>query len=155
MTVCAQIAKQFREVYSGGNWTSVNFKDTLADVDWKQATMKVQSFNTIASLVFHTNYYVVAILNVLKGKPIEAHDKYSFDLPPIESQKDWNGLLEKTWKDAEEFASIVDKLPDSKLSDVFVMEKYGNYYRNLHGVIQHNHYHLGQMVIIKKLLLNQ
>jgi hypothetical protein len=30
--------------------------------------------------------------------------------------------------------------------------KYGNYYRNLHGIIEHTHYHLGQIVLIKKLL---
>jgi len=152
MTICEEIAKQLRQVYSGGNWTGVNFKDALVGVDWKMATKKVHSFNTIAGLVFHTNYYVNAILNVLKDQPIAAHDKYSFDVPPIESEESWNKLLEKSWNDAEQFANLVEKLPDSKLPDIFVMEKYGNYYRNLNGVIQHTHYHLGQIVIIKKLL---
>jgi uncharacterized damage-inducible protein DinB len=155
MTICEQIAKQFRQVYSGGNWTSVNFKEALAGIDWKQATTKVDSFNTIASLVFHTNYYVNAILNVLKGELIQAHDKYSFDLPPIQSEESWNKLLDKTWNDAEDFAKLVEKLPDAKLWEIFVTEKYGNYYRNLHGVIEHNHYHLGQIIILKKLLLQQ
>lgn len=61
MSLVQQIAKQFRQVYFGGNWTSVNFKETLSDVDWKQATAKIHSFNTIAMLVFHTNYYVVLL----------------------------------------------------------------------------------------------
>ena len=32
------------------------------------------------------------------------------------------------------------------------MEKYGNYFRNLTGIIEHLHYHLGQIVLIKKLI---
>ena len=32
------------------------------------------------------------------------------------------------------------------------MEKYGTYYRNFHGLIEHAHYHLGQIVLIKKLV---
>ncbi|HTN08398.1 hypothetical protein [Agriterribacter sp.] len=59
MTLSAQIAKHFRQIHFGGNWTSVNLKETLTDTDWQQATMKVLSFNTIAALVYHMNYYVI------------------------------------------------------------------------------------------------
>ena len=152
MNLAAQIAKHFREVHFGGNWTSVNLKDTLKDVSWQQATTKIGNLNTIASLVFHINYYVTAILRVLQGGSLDAHDKYSFDLPFIRSQEDWKKLLDKTWKDAETFAALVEQFPTGKLSEIFVEEKYGNYYRNLHGVIEHTHYHLGQIVLIKKLL---
>jgi len=148
-----QIAKHFREVYFGGNWTSVNLKETLADVSWQQATAKVYTFNTIAVLVFHMNYYVGVVLKVLHGQPLDAHDKYSFDLPPIKSQGDWENLLNKTWVDAEKFASLIEQLPDSKLDQIFSDEKYGTYHRNLHGIIEHTHYHLGQIVLIKKILL--
>ncbi|MEJ7829346.1 MAG: hypothetical protein WKF91_14145 [Segetibacter sp.] len=37
MNLTGQIAKQFRDVYFGGNWTSVNLKENLADVTWQQA----------------------------------------------------------------------------------------------------------------------
>jgi hypothetical protein len=153
MTLPAQIAKHFREVHFGGNWTSVNLKDTLKDVSWQEATTKAGSLNTIAALVFHINYYVNAILKVLQGEQLNAHDKYSFDLPPIQSREDWEKLLNKTWKDAEDFALLVEQLPENKLSETFAQEKYGNYYRNLHGVIEHAHYHLGQIALIKKLLM--
>jgi len=52
MNLTWQIAKQFRDVYFGGNWTSVNLKENLADVTWQQATTKVYSANTIAALVY-------------------------------------------------------------------------------------------------------
>jgi hypothetical protein len=155
MKLTEEIAKHFREVHFGGNWTSVNMKETLADVNWQQATTKVYSFNTIAILVFHTNYYVSAVLKVLQGEPLNAKDKYSFEHPPIQSQEDWEKLLSKTWEDAEKFAAVIEQLPEHKLQETFADEKYGNYYRNLHGIIEHTHYHLGQMVLIKKILLHQ
>lgn len=152
MNLPQQIAKHFREIHFGGNWTASNLKEHLADVTWQQATTKVYSFNTIVALVYHMNYYVSAIMKVLQGNPLDAHDKFSFDHPPVGSQKDWENLLQKTWADAEDFAVLVEQLPESKLWETFTDEKYGTYYRNLHGVIEHAHYHLGQIVLLKKLL---
>ena len=155
MSITVQIAKQFRDVHFGGNWTSVNLKDTLADVTWQQATTKAYSFNTIATLVYHMNYYVSVVLEVLQGGSLNAHDKYSFDHPPILSKEDWEKLLKKTWADAENFARLVEQLPESKLLEDFSDNKYGNYYRNLHGIIEHVHCHLGQIVLIKKIILRE
>jgi hypothetical protein len=152
MNLPKQIAKHFREVYFGGNWTSVNLRETLANVHWQQATTQLHSFNTIVKLVYHINYYVRAVTKVLQGEPLTAKDKYSFDHPPVGSAEDWEQLLNTTWADAEKLATLVEQMPGSKLDEKFTDEKYGNYYRNIHGVIEHTHYHLGQIVLIKKLL---
>lgn len=153
MNIPTQIAKHLRDVYFGKNWTWVNLKETLTDVTWQQATAKVYSFNTIVALVYHINYYVGAATKVLQGGPLDAHDKYSFDHPPIHSQEDWEKMLEKVWDDVENFARLIEQLPESKLGEIFVEEKYGTYYRNFCGIIEHAHYHLGQIVLIKKMLL--
>ena len=155
MNLTAQIAKQFRDANFGGNWTSVNLKDSLSGLTWQQATTQVYSFNTIAILVFHMNYYVGVTMKVLEGGPLDGHDKYSFDCPAIQSQEDWEKLLEKTWADAESFASLIEQFPEKKLGETFSDEKYGSYYRNLHGIIEHMHYHMGQIVLIKKILLQE
>lgn len=155
MSVTAQIAKQLRGVYFGGNWTASNLKENLADVSWQQATTKVYSFNTIATLVYHINYYVSAALKVLQGEPLNAHDKYSFDHPPILCEEDWKKMLDNTWADAEDFASLIEQLPEKVLLEDFTDKKYGNYCRNLHGIIEHAHYHLGQIVLIKKILVQE
>ncbi len=152
MNVTVQIAKQFRDTLWGGNWTSVNLKDTLKDITWQQAITKVHTFNTIATLVFHTNYYVEAVSRVLQDQPLNAKDAYSFEHPPITSQEDWEAMQNKTWNDAEKFIILIEQLPNSKLEETFMDEKYGNYYRNLTGIIEHYHYHLGQIVLIKKLI---
>jgi len=153
MNLTGQIAKQFRDVYFGENWTDSNLKQNLADVTWQQATRKVYSFNTISALVYHMNYYVSVAMKVLHGEPLDASDKYSFDHPPILSQEDWKKLLNKTWTDAENFANLIEQLSESKLWEDFSDNKYGNYYRNITGIIEHIHYHLGQIVLIKKILL--
>lgn len=155
MNLTAQIVKHFREIHFGGNWTWSNLKDSLAGVTWQQATTKVYSFNTIATLVYHIHYFVGAALQVLQGEPLNAHDKFSFDHPPIQSQHDWEKLLEKTFADAEKLAGLIEQLPENKLWEDFAHKKYGNYYRNLHGIIEHTHYHLGQIVLIKKIIQQQ
>jgi hypothetical protein len=152
MLLTVQIAKHFREIHFGGNWTCSNIKDNLSDVTWQEATTQVYNLNTIATLAFHIHYYVAAVLKVFQGEPLNAHDTYSFAHPPINSQEDWDNLLKKMWLDAEQFAMLTEQQPDGKMWEHFTDEKYGSYYRNLHGIIEHSHYHLGQIALIKKIL---
>lgn len=151
-----QLADRFREILLSGHWvTNTNFKEQLSDITWEKATTKVGSLNTIAALTFHVNYYIAGVLNVLEGGSLDIRDKYSFDLPPLKSQKAWEGLLNIMWSNAEKFADKVEQMTDDKLFDVFVDEKYGTYQRNLEGMIEHCYYHLGQIVLIRKLLLEK
>ncbi len=150
--ITQQIAKQVREVYFGGNWTCSNLKDNLAGVTWQQATQQVHHFNTIATLVYHINYYVSAVLKALQGETFSSNDKYSFEHPPINSPEDWDMMLNNTWADAEKFAHLIEQLPDSQLWEIFIDPKYGTYYRNLQGIVEHAHYHLGQIALIKKII---
>lgn len=147
------IAKHFRELHFGGNWTGSSMKDQLKDVSWQQAITQVHTFNTIATLTFHVNYYVDAVLKVLQGGPLDADDKYSFDHPPITSEEDWQRLLDKSWSDAENLAARIEKMPEHMLWENVSDPKYGIYFRNIHGIIEHTHYHLGQIALIKKLLV--
>ncbi|MFZ1529550.1 MAG: DinB family protein [Ferruginibacter sp.] len=153
MNLTSQIAAHIRQVHFGGNWTAVCLKEQLAGVNRETAVTKITGFNTIAALVFHINYYISAVQKVLAGGTLDAKDACSFEHAPIETEADWETLLNKTWADAESFANLIEKLPDSKLTETFLDEKYGNYYHNLHGILEHTHYHLGQIVMIKKILL--
>lgn len=152
MHISKQLATHFRQLCYGGNWTWVNLQDTLKDISWEQAITKVHDFNTIAELVYHTGYYVSVQLKVLNGGNLEGTDKDSFNCPPILSASDWEALLSKTWREADEYAALVENLSDQQLEEVFVMEKYGNWHRNIVGLIEHAHYHLGQIVMLKKMI---
>ena len=152
MTVSSLLAKHLRDVHFGGNWTSVNLKEQLAGVSWQQATVQIDGFNTIAKLVHHIHYFVDTVRKVLEGGPLDAHDKFSFDHPPIGSKEEWLRFLEKVWATAEACAAAIERSPDERLADDLPGKKYGNYHRNILGIIEHSHYHLGQIVILKKLL---
>ena len=152
MKLTSQIAKNFREIYFGGNWTYSCLSNHLKDVTWQQAITKVEKFNTIATLVYHSNYYVNAVIEALKGNNFNAIDKESFNHTPIHNQKDWEDLLNKVWAEAKELAELIEELPEEKLWQNIGDDVWGNYYRNIHGIIEHTHYHLGQIVLIKKLL---
>ncbi|MGB0714505.1 MAG: DUF1572 domain-containing protein [Phycisphaerae bacterium] len=152
MNVPSQIAKHFREVIFEGNWTASNLKTQLADVTWEEAAHQRQPFHSIATLTFHINYYVEAVTRVLQGGPLEAHDQFSFDAPEIKGADDWIQLRDHVFSCAETFAALVEKMPDERVWQDIDDPKYGIYYRNLHGIIEHTHYHLGQIAILKKLL---
>ena len=155
MSSTSQLAKRFREVMLDGLWiANTNFKDQLKDMSLEQATAKVGSLNTIAMLTFHIDYYIAGLINVFEGGDLEIRDQFSFDLPSIESQEKWEELLHKLWNDSEKFAVLLEQMPDSKMNEVFVDEKYGSYLRNIDGMIEHAYYHLGQISLIKKLLTN-
>jgi uncharacterized damage-inducible protein DinB len=147
-----QLAKHMRDVFFGGNWTSVNLKETTSDINWKDATKKTDQFNTIATLVFHIGYYIKAVLKVLQGGPLDAHDKYSFDLPEIKNEEEWKKLVETTLANAEELAKEIERLNDQQFSSDLADPKYGSKHRNIMGLIEHTHYHLGQIALLKKLV---
>ncbi len=150
-----KLSNRFREVILTGTWiANTNFKKELNNLDWKIATAKFQNLNTIAILAQHIHYYINGIKNVFLGGNLEIQDKYSFDFPEINSQEQWNNFLEKFWLDSEEFAELIEKMTDENLNDNFVDEKYGTYLRNIDGMIEHTYYHLGQIVLIKKIMKN-
>lgn len=145
------LANRLKEIFTEGKWVlGTNFKEQIIDLDWIQATQKIDDFNTIADLTFHIDYYIAGVANVLKGGTLDIRDKYSFDSPPITSEQDWNNLVTKFCHDSEEFIELVKRMSDEKIVSDFVDKKYGTYYRNIDAIIEHTYYHLGQILLIKK-----
>ena len=154
MNKTKQLANRFREVFLNGTWIAyTNYKDQLETLDWEIAISKIESLNTISVLAQHVHYYINGIKNVFNGGNLDIKDKYSFDFPEIKSQNQWKEFLIKFWDDAENLSELIEQLPDEKLSQSFVDEKYGTYQRNIDGIIEHSYYHLGQIVLIKKMIL--
>ena len=148
-----ELASRFREVVLNGTWVAnTNYKDQLSQVDWKEATTKVGSLNTLALLAFHINYYIAGINEVFRGGDLVIRDKYSFDMSPITSEQEWQDLLSSFWTNAEEFAQHVENLEEETLGAIFVKEQYGTYQRSIDGMIEHCYCHLGQVTIIRKMI---
>ncbi len=151
MKATTQLAQHLRTVFFGGNWSCVNVKDTLEGITYSQAQTKNEGFNTIAKLCFHIQYYLDPVCKVLQGEPLVASDKESFAVPVYESEAVWQAFIEEILAKAERFAQAIEQLDEAQLYAVFDQEKYGNYYRNILGIIEHTHYHLGQIALLKKM----
>ena len=153
MSRIESITNRLNEVFLNGIWiANTNYKLQLQAVTPEQAIHKIGNLNTIAALTYHINYYLAGLLQVFDGGKLEIKDKYSFDLPEIQSEKDWEQLVNIFFTNAEKFVSKVQQMADEKLDAPFADEKYGTYLRNIEGVIEHSYYHLGQISLIKKLI---
>ncbi|MEH6764461.1 MAG: DUF1572 domain-containing protein [Aequorivita antarctica] len=148
-----QLANRFREVLLNGTWVAnTNYKDQLENLPLQIAQTKMGDLNTVAILAQHIHYYIKGVSVVFKGGILEIKDAYSFNFPPMTSETEWKAFLETFFNDAEEFATLVQQLPENKLNNVFTDKKYGTFQRNIEGMIEHCYYHLGQIVVIKKLI---
>lgn len=151
-----QLAHRIRETILSGTWiANTNVKDQLEGTSLEMANTKLYSLNTLAALAQHIHYYIYGIMQVLKGGELEIRDAFSFDFEPLETQHQWEAFLERFWKDTEEFATLSEGLSDEQLQSNFVKEAYGTFQRNMDGMIEHAYYHLGQMVLIKKMISQQ
>ena len=156
MKTSKDLASRLREVLLEGHWiANTNFKEQITNTNWKQAVEKLEGLNTIASLTFHINYYLKGVLNVFQGGDLVIKDKYSFDMPEISSESEWLDLVNEYLNSAELFISHVERMDDQQLSQSFVKDEYGSYSRNIEAQIEHSYYHLGQMVMIKKLVVQK
>lgn len=155
MNHATQLADRFREVILNGTWiANTNYKDQLDGLDWQIAVKPVQNLNTIAVLAQHIHYYIKGVKEVFEGGKLTIKDHLSFDFPPITSQEQWDEFLTTFWGDAAVFADLVANFSETQLNEYFVDEKYSNYLRNVDSMIEHSYYHLGQIVLIKKMLSN-
>ena len=150
-----QTAKHFHDIHFGGNWTVSNVKGQLEKISMEEALIQVEDFNTIATLTFHMSYFVDVALNFFKNGKVVGEDKLSFNHPPIHSEEDWRMMISHYLIQAEELTEIIKSLPDEKLLADFGESKYGNHFRNLHGIVEHTHYHLGQISLIKKMIASK
>ncbi len=151
MKLTDHIAQHITDVHTGDNWTDVNIKDTLQNISLQEAvTVTSSSANTIAALLYHITFYNGVVLERLKGNIPFISDANGFDVPVLSKEDDWLELQEKNYHSAQSLADAVKQFPEEKLFEP-VIPGSSIAYKTLHGVIEHTHYHLGQIVIIKKL----
>lgn len=154
MSLSTALANHLRAVFFGGNWTSSNLKDQLSNVTLDVASVKVQECNTILALTYHISYYISGVLEVFKNKPLVIKDQYSYNYPNITTETEWQTMLDTVWTDVEILATSIEQLKEEQLWQDFTDAKYGSYYSNITGIIEHTHYHLGQISLLKKLIKN-
>ncbi len=152
MKITELIAQHITEVFEGGNWTDVNIKDTLEGITYREATTVTKaSYNTIAALLHHVCFYNEIVLKRLMGINPEIDAANGFDVPSIKNETDWLMLKESIFHSAHQLANAVKQFPEEKLFEL-TATGHSTHYKTLHGITEHTHYHLGQIVLLKKLV---
>ncbi|SPZ83767.1 Uncharacterised protein [Sphingobacterium multivorum] len=144
----------FAKFFLNGRWiANTNYQEQLLNTIWEQAIFKINDLNSIAALTYHINYYLEGLLAAFTYGKLEISDKYSFDIPPIQSKADWDTLVDRFLKNAKLFCDCIASFDQNLFDQPFIDKKYGSYLRNIEAVIEHSYYHLGQISLIKKLIL--
>ena len=148
-----ELAKRFSDVILNNSWVANNsYKNQLIDLPLEVILFKYQSLHSIAALTQHVHYYIAGILNVFNGGNLDIKDIYSFDFPPIHTIEQWHTFLAVFWTDAASFTQKLEEMDENTLNSIFVKKEYGTYHFNINTLIEHSYYHLGQIVLIKKLI---
>lgn len=143
-----QMSKHLESVYFGGNWTSVCFEDVFSQLNLENINHSVKGSATTLTLIYHAHYFVVEVNKVLEGAPLTARDKYSFSPPEISTSEDLSRFIEQIREEAIAFAKNIASRDDDFLASDFIDPQYGTWHKNLMGIIEHLHYHLGQIRMI-------
>jgi uncharacterized damage-inducible protein DinB len=152
MKLTDHIAQHVIDVHTGDNWTDVNIKNTLENISLQEAVAVTNaSVNTIAALLHHITFYNEVALERLKGNNPFIGSSNGFDVPDLNEEKDWMELKKRNVESAQNLAEAIKEFPETKLFEQ-ILPGSSIVYKTLHGVIEHSHYHLGQIVIIKNLL---
>ena len=140
MNESARIVDQLERAYRGEAWHGPSIRAVLDGVDTEAASARpIANAHTIGELVAHIVVWEKEALARLAGTGRD-------DLPPEEAWPDgastWSELLEELDAVHERLSVAISKCSDPGPT-VYVL---------LHGVIQHNLYHAGQIALLKKAL---
>lgn len=147
MTETDRIANLLRNTYESDAWHGPSVKEVLASVDVAGSDKRVNSSHSIAELVNHMTAWRNFVINKLTGN--DAFDVTEDQNFPKSS--DWRKSLYELHESQQKLISAIQEFPPQKLSDKVPGRSY-DYYTLVHGIIQHDIYHIGQIQIIKKAL---
>jgi len=150
----ARIADQIRRAFDGGAWHGDSLFEILEGVTAGRAAARpIEGGHTIWELVLHVAAWDGAVLRRLGGAAVELSDAENF--PPVTdaSAAGWRAALAQVRRGHEELVAAVASLPDSRFDDMVPGKEGAHYtfYYMLHGVVQHELYHAGQIALLKKM----
>jgi hypothetical protein len=145
------IAQHFYEVNYGDNWTDACVKDALKEVSFETATKKTGDANTIALLLFHMDFYNMVVYDRLMN--IKRHFEHEESLQVnIGNEAEWQQLQDTYFENVNRIHKAILAFDESLL---FEKKTANTPYKNIHGLVEHIHYHLGQINILKKIISTQ
>jgi uncharacterized damage-inducible protein DinB len=146
----ARIADQLRRAFDGSAWHGPGLLELLEDVDAAIAAAKpLPKVHSIWELVLHIAVWDDAALRRLGGNKWQPTGLANF--PPVSTPAEaaWRKAMAATKRTHDVLVETVATLPASRLGDRVPGKRY-DFYHMLHGIVQHELYHAGQIAILKK-----
>ena len=154
MTEIQRIADQLRRAYEGEAWHGPSLRELLSSVTAAQAARRpLPGAHTIWELVLHIAAWESIVRRRLGGEAVEATPEQ--DWPPVRDTSDaaWKKTLEELARSHLALRESVAALSDDQLRQKVAGQNY-SIYGMLHGLIQHDLYHAGQIALLKKALIS-
>jgi len=154
MSEATRIADQLRRAFAGDAWHGDSLFEILDGVTATQAAARpIKNAHTIWELVLHIAAWDNAVLRRLGGVAVELSDTQNFPTVTDTSETAWRKALAEVQRVHDELVEAVSVLPDSRLDEIVPGKEGAHYtfYYMLHGVVQHELYHAGQIALLKKM----
>jgi uncharacterized damage-inducible protein DinB len=145
------IAEQLRRAFEGDAWHGPALLELLQDVNAAPAAAKpLPDVHSIWELVLHVAVWDAAALRRLAGEKWQPEGTDNFPLVPRQTTEAvWRKVVADAKRTHDLLVKTVASLPESRLRERVPGKKY-DFYFMLHGVVQHELYHAGQIAILKK-----
>jgi len=145
-----RIDDQLRRAFEGHAWHGPSLRELLADVTAEQATARpIPGAHSIWEIALHIAAWHEGVRRRVEGERVELSPEE--DWPPVASTSEaaWQDALAVLERTHTELRRTVSRLADARLQEM-VVGKDHSVYVMLHGLIQHNLYHAGQIALLKK-----
>ena len=152
MTALSIIADNLRRSFEGDAWHGPAVMEILKDVTARQAAARpIADAHSVWELVLHVTTWQSIVTRRLKGEACVPSPAENFPKVRDKSAAAWKRTLASLRRRHDELAAAVAALAESRLPEIVPGENYTVEFM-LHGVIQHDLYHAGQMALLKKAL---
>lgn len=154
MTEIERFRKMAKDQYDGEPWLDVTYMKTLQDVTAETAAAKIGTMNSIWQIVNHIIAWRETLLSRLGGENVAAPGD-NFFLPLVDvSSAAWTETLARLELSQDRLLLFLD--PRGRVDmDEFVNKGKYSRFELLSAVLQHDAYHLGQIVLLKKWIGSQ
>jgi uncharacterized damage-inducible protein DinB len=146
----ALIADQLRRAFEGDAWHGPALLELLEDLDTKKAAAKpLRNVHSIWELLLHIATWDQATTRRLAGEVCQPEGVENFPLVTNTTDPAWRKAVADARRAHDMLVKTVSALPAARLSERVPGKDY-DFYHLLHGVVQHELYHAGQIAILKK-----
>jgi uncharacterized damage-inducible protein DinB len=145
-----RIEDQLNRSFRGEAWHGPCLQDLLRDVTVSQAAARpIANAHGIWEIVLHITAWIDAVRRRLEGEPLELSPAQDWPMIRDEGEAAWRIALGNLEGAHEKLRGSIATLDPERLDQKVPGKPYSIYFM-LHGVIQHNLYHAGQIALLKK-----